>query len=72
VGRDPPGWEIRLAVARQLLGLLVVCAQRVLAVLGLERVDVHRAVRRLRRDVLVQGVPRHTLDIMTVLGDLAD
>lgn len=44
----------------------------VLAVLGLERVDVDGAVRRLGRDKFVQRVPGDALDIMAVLGDLAD
>jgi len=49
-----------------------VAAQRVLAVLCLERVDVDGAIRRLGRDELVEGVPRHTLDIVAVFGDLTD
>jgi hypothetical protein len=51
---------------------VVVAVEGVLAVLGLERVDVDGAVRRLGRDKLVQRVPGDALDIMAVLGDLAD
>lgn len=72
VGRDAPRWQIRLDMAGQLGGLVVVRVQRVLSVLGSQRVDVHRSVRRLRRDVLVERVPGHALHKMTVLGDLAN
>jgi hypothetical protein len=33
---------------------------------------VDRAIRRLGRYVLVEGVPCHALDVMAVLGNLAD
>ena len=46
--------------------------ERVLAVFGLERVYMHRSVRRLRRNELVQRVPGHTLDVVTMLCNLAN
>lgn len=58
-------------MAGELGGLVVVAVERVVAVLSPQRIDVNRAVRRLCRNVLVQGVPGDTLDVMAVFGDLA-
>lgn len=44
--------------------------QRILAVFGFKRIDMNRPVRRLRGDILIQGVPSHSLDIVTVLSNL--
>jgi hypothetical protein len=59
-------------MAGELGGLVVVVVERVMAVLGPQRVDVHGAVRRLGRDVLVQRVPGDALDVVAVLSNLAD
>ena len=69
--RDPPGWEVCLDVARQPRGL-VVRAERVLAVFGLERVDVDGSVGGLGRNVFVQGIPGDALDVVAMFGDLPD
>nr|POE77785.1 hypothetical protein CFP56_09428 [Quercus suber] len=65
VGRDASAGEVHA-------GDLVVLGEGELAILGLERVDVHGAVGGLGGDVLVQGIPGDALDVVVVLGDLAD
>ena len=51
---------------------LVVLAERVLTVFGPERVDVDGSVGGLGRDVLVLRIPGDTLDVMAMLGYLAN
>lgn len=51
--------------------IVVAAAECVLAVLGLQRVDVDRAVGGLSGDKLVQRIPGNTLDVMAVLGNLS-
>ena len=72
VGGYSPGRQIRLHVAGNPVRLVVVAVKSVLAVLGPERIDVDGAIRGLSRYVLVLGIPGDTLDVMAVLGNLAD
>jgi hypothetical protein len=53
-------------------GSLVVGCERILPILGLERVDVDRSVGRLCGNVFVERVPGDALDIVAMLGDLTD
>jgi hypothetical protein len=62
---DPSSWEIHLvefAVSRQRAG----------TIFELQSIDVNRTVRGLRCNELVEGIPRHSLDIVVVFGNLAD
>lgn len=43
-----------------------------LAILGLQTVDMNRSVGRLRCDEFIEGIPRDTLDVVRVLGNLPD
>lgn len=36
---------------------------------GSQRMDVHGAIAALRREVFVEGVPRHTLDVVCVVRE---
>ena len=49
-----------------------VARQRILAVFCFQRVYMDGSIRGLSRDILIQGVPGDTLNVMAVLGDLAD
>lgn len=49
-----------------------VVAQGVVAILGLQGVDVYGAVRGLGGDELVERIPCHALDVVVMLCDLAD
>lgn len=53
-------------------GDFVMLSQRELSVLGLERVDMNRSIRRLGRDVFVQRIPCYALHVVVVLGYLSD
>jgi hypothetical protein len=50
---------------------LAVRVQRKLAILVLEAVDVHRSVRGLGSDKLVERIPRHTLHVVAVFSNLS-
>lgn len=43
-----------------------------LAILGLQAVNVNRAIGRLSRDEFIERIPSHALDVVRVLCDLAD
>ena len=76
VGR---GWAAGGDTSRRKIGFdmagksrgLVLCVESILAILGLKRVDVNGSIGGLGRDVFVKRIPGNTLDVMTVLCDLA-
>jgi hypothetical protein len=57
---------------RRLLLVGIFMAEGVLAVLGLERIDVNGSIGRLGRDILVQGIPSDALDVMAMFCYLSD
>lgn len=57
-------------MARHSGNLVCIVAECVVAVLGLEGVDVHRTVGGLCGNILVEGIPCHALDVVVVFGDL--
>ncbi len=59
-GRDPPCRKIHL-------GNLVVLVESKLAVFRFQVVDVNRSIRGLRRHILVQRIPGHTLNVVVML-----
>ena len=54
------------------LGHAAVAGERELAVIGAKFVDVNGSIGGLCRNKFIEGVPCDALDIVTMLGDLAN
>ncbi len=64
VGGDSPRGQIQ---SRD----VAVWGQGELTVLRLESIDMNGSIRRLRCHVFIQRIPRHSLHVVIVLGDLS-
>jgi hypothetical protein len=69
--RNPASGEIGFGMVGH-LGWLVILREGILAILCLERIYMYGSVGGLGCNVLVEGIPGDSLDVVAVLGNLTD